>query len=175
MPNDENEMNKFDLDFLQKELSRVSDWVTFSNRNSVFILGVYLGVLSYLVSNNNSILEQLFNLQNFWLLGYFFLLIGAFVFWLLGIYHTLRSFFPRLNNISTDRSLFYFGHVSQIKPIDYIKAFEKMTITDAKKQILEQIHTNSVIADAKMKNVQVSIKSIIILSSFLALLFLMTN
>lgn len=53
-----------------------------------------------------------------------------------------------------------------MKFIDYSDEIKKLTEDEAKKQIIEQIYTNSVIADQKMKNIQKSIKSFIVLVFF---------
>lgn len=49
---------------------------------------------------------------------------------------------------------------------------EKLTESEAKKQISEQIYTNSLITDKKMKNVQKSLKSLFILAVLVFILSL---
>lgn len=49
---------------------------------------------------------------------------------------------------------------------------EKPTEEESKKQIVEQIYTNSIIADQKIKNVQNSIKCLFILAIFVMTLSL---
>jgi hypothetical protein len=60
-----------------------------------------------------------------------------------------------------------------MKFIDYSEEIKKLTEDEAKKQIIEQIYTNSIIANQKMKNVQKSIESFVALIIFTILLILL--
>ncbi len=165
-------MENFNLQFLQSELNRVSEWIKFSDKKTAFLSAYYSLVFGLVISQKVDIL-QLFHIYQKWLtFFYIFILLGVIVSFLVGIFFLFKSIFPRLKNDFTDKSLFYFSHVASMKFVDYSEMITKLTEDEAKKQIIEQIYTNSVIADQKMKNVQKSTKSFVVLAFFVVLLFL---
>ncbi len=166
-------MEKFSLQFLQSELNRVSEWIKFADKKTAFLATYYSVIFGLVISQKDPILNNIANYQKWIFAFYFFILIGAIVSFLVGIFFLLKSVFPRLKNSFTDKSLFYFGHVANMKFIDYSKEIEKLTEDEVKKQVIEQIYTNSTIAAQKMKNVQNSIKSFIAFSFFVLLLILL--
>ncbi|MCK5460070.1 hypothetical protein KAI52_03070 [Candidatus Parcubacteria bacterium] len=166
-------MENFNLQFLQSELNRVSEWIKFADKKTAFLTAYYSVIFGLVISQKDSILNNFINYQK-WMLGfYIFILVGAIVFFVIGIFFLFKSIFPRLKNSFTDKSLFYFGHVTNMKFVDYSEEIKKLTEDGAKKQIIEQIYTNSIIADQKMKNVQKSIKNLIISVCFVILLLLL--
>jgi len=166
-------MEKFSLQFLQSELNRVSEWIKFADKKTAFLTTYYSVLFGLVISQKDSILNNLINYQK-WIFGFYIvILIGITVSFLIGIFFLFKSIFPRLKNSFTDKSLFYFGHIASMKFVDYSKEIEKLTEDEAKKQVIEQIYTNSIIADQKMKNVQNSIKSFIAFSFFVLLLILL--
>lgn len=166
-------MEKFSLQFLQSELNRVSEWIKFADKKTAFLTAYYSVIFGLVISQKDSILNNLTNYQK-WIFGFYIvILIGVIISFLIGIFFLFKSIFPRLKNSFTDKSLFYFGHIASMKFVDYSKEIEKLTEDEAKKQITEQIYTNSIIADQKMKNVQNSIKSFIVFSFFVLLLILL--
>lgn len=165
-------MEKFSLQFLQSELNRVSEWVQFSDKKTAFLSVFYSAIFGLVLSQKELILQHLVIYQKWMIYFYTFVLLGFTVFFIVGIFFLFKSIFPRLKNSFTDKSLFYFCHVANMKFIDYSEGINKLTEDEAKKQIIEQIYTNSIIADQKMKNVQNSIKSIVVLVFFAILLVL---
>jgi len=165
-------MNTFSLNFLQSELNRIIEWIQFSDKKTAFLSAFYSAVFGLVFSQKESILQHFIIYQKWITCFYSFVFLGFFVSFIAGIFFLLKSVFPRLKNSFTDKSLFYFGHVANMKFIDYSEEIKKLTEDEAKKQIVEQIYTNSIIADQKMKNVQKSIKSFIALVFFAMLLIL---
>jgi len=165
-------MENFKLQFLQSELNRVSDWIQFSDKKTAFLSAFYSAIFGLVFSQKESVLQHFLTYQRWTAYFYFLILIGFVSFFIVGIFFLFKSIFPRLKNSLTDKSLFYFGHVANIKFVDYLEEIKKMTEDEAKKQIIEQIYTNSIIADQKMKNVQKSIKSFIVAVFFAILLIL---
>lgn len=166
-------MEKFNLQFLQSELNRVSEWIKFADKKTAFLTAYYSVIFGLVISQKDSILNNFINYQK-WMLGfYIFILVGAITSFVIGIFFLFKSIFPRLKNSFTDKSLFYFSHIASMKFVDYSKEIEKLTEDEAKKQVIEQIYTNSIIAEQKMKNVQKSIKNLIISVCFVILLLLL--
>ena len=165
-------MNTFSLNFLQSELNRVSEWIQFSDKKTAFLSAFYSAIFGLVFSQKESILQHFIIYQKGITCFYTFILLGFIIAFVVGIFFLFESVFPRLKNSFTDKSLFYFGHVANMKFIDYLEEIKKLTEDEAKKQIIEQIYTNSIIADRKMKNVQKSIKSIIALAVFAILLII---
>ncbi len=166
-------MENFNLQFLQSELNRVSEWIQFSDKKTVFLSVYYSAIFGLIISQKESILQNFAIYQKGLLCLYIFVFLGVIIFFLFGIFFLFKSIFPRLKNSFTDKSLFYFGHVANMKFIDYFEEIKKLTGDEAKKQIIEQIYTNSVIANQKMKNVQKSTKSFVVLAFFVVLLILL--
>jgi len=163
-------MKNFNLQFLQSELKHISEWIKFADKKTAFLTAYYSLIFGLVVSQKDTILNHLANYQKWVTVFYIFILFGVIVSFLVGISFLFKSIFPRLKNSFTDKSLFYFGNVASMKFVDYSKEIEKLTDDEIKKQIIEQIYTNSVIADQKMKNVQKSIKSLIVLITFILIL-----
>jgi len=158
-------MKKLELQFLQAELNRISEWIRFSDRKSAFLSINYSAIFGILISQK----EKIQNLENWYSCILIFLIILSFF---IGLFFLIKSVFPRLKNNFTDKSLFYFGNIAKVKFVDYSKSMEKLTEEESKKQIIEQIYTNSIIADQKMKNVQNSVKCLFILATFMITLSL---
>lgn len=158
------------LQFLQSELKRVSEWIKFCDQKSAFLSVFYSAIFGLLISHKEEIV-QIFKTCGTWLSYiYFLILVGILISSAIGLFLLFKSIFPRLKNSFTDKSLFYFGHIANMKFIDFSDAIKGLSDDDAKKQITEQIYTNSVIADQKMKNVQNSTKSLFVLIVLMALL-----
>ena len=164
-------MKKLELQFLQAELNRISEWIRFSDRKSAFLSVYYSAILGILISQKEQFRDLISTLENWYFCLFMLLIILVFLLFFVGLFFLIKSIFPRLKNNLTDKSLFYFGNIAKIKFVDYLKGMEKLTEEESKKQITEQIYTNSIIADQKMKNVQNSIKSLFVL----AILILVIN
>jgi len=166
-------MENFNLQFLQSELNRVSEWIQFSDKKTAFLSAFYSAVFGLVISQKELISQHFIVYQEWTSCLYIFILLSFIVSFVTGIFFLFKSIFPRLNNSFTDKSLFYFGHVANMKFVDYLEEIKKLTDNEAKRQIIEQIYTNSIIADQKMKNVQKSIKIffVVIVSMVLLILF----
>lgn len=166
-------MKNLNSQFLQEELKRVSGWIKFSDQKTAFLSVYYSVIFGLVISQKDSILQNLSIYQNGSLYFYISVLFCVVVSFLIGIFFLFKSVFPRLKNSFTDESLFYFGYVATMKFIDYFEEVKKLTEDEAKKQIIEQIYTNSFIADQKMKNVEKSTISLFVLIGLvLVLLFI---
>ncbi len=165
-------MKNFSLQFLQSELNRVSEWIKFADKKTAFLTAYYSVIFGLMVSQKEPILDHLTNYKEWMLVFYTYILLGVITSFFVGIFFLFKSVFPRLKNSFTDESLFYFGHVASMKFVDYSDKIEKLTEEEAKKQVVGQIYTNSIIANQKMKNVQKSIKGFIAFLIFAILLIL---
>lgn len=159
-------MTNFNLQFLQLELNRVSEWIQFSDKKTAFLSAFYSAIFGLVFSQKESIFQQFVVYKNWITYFHAFILFGLAVSFIVGIFFLFKSVFPRLKNSFTDKSLFYFSHVTNMKFVDYLEEMKKITEDEAKRQIIEQIYTNSIITDQKMKNVQKSIESFVALVIF---------
>lgn len=163
-------MEKFDLQFLQSELVRTSGWIEFSDKKVAFLSAFHSAVFGLICYQKDRILQNFSVLSKTSLCLYLILLVGIAISFFVGVSFLVKSIFPKLKNSLTNESLFYFGHVANMKFVDYSRKIKSLTVSSAKEQIIEQIYTNSLIANQKMKNIQRSIKSSLVLISFVTLL-----
>lgn len=161
-------MKNNDLQFLQAELSRVSEWIQFADKKAGFIAVFYSAILGLLISKRDEIFIQLF-LYNNCLYG--LLLLALLITLVIGVYHLMCTVSPKLKNNNTDRSLFFFGTVAKMKIEDYLKDIRDLTEEDAQREVAEQIHTNSVIADTKMQSVRKSTYALVFVGVLVFLIF----
>jgi hypothetical protein len=166
-------MKNIKLDFLHSELNRTTEWVKFSDRKIGFVLVYYSIIVGHLISNKEYIVTYIKPLQGLIFWSYGLLLLFTLVSLFVGIFSLFKSIFPRLKNITTDNSIFYFGHISNSKFADYLKELKSISENDMKEQVAEQIHINSVIANQKMQNIQRSIRFLFLSSVLYMVLILL--
>jgi hypothetical protein len=149
-------MGKLKLPFLQEELKRIGDWIKLADQKAAF-LAIYYSAIAGLLISNKALIGQRILLVKGLSLSITYILLGliATVF-ILGSLFLVLSIFPRLSNRLTNESLFYFGSISGMKYADFKVKIDKLTEISARQQLLEQIFTSSLIADAKMNNIKVS-------------------
>lgn len=157
------EISKPDLQFFQSELKRVTDWIQFSDKKSAFLATYYAAIFGVIISNKESILENISKLDGFNIGLYWVNIATITACSAYGLYHLSRSVFPSLKNSYTNHSLCYFGTIACMKFMDFSKTIEMTTEEEFKKQIIEQIYTTSLIADQKMKSVQKATYGLIVL------------
>ncbi len=166
-------MQNFNLTFLQLELKRTGEWIQFSDKKTAFLSAFYSAIFGLVLSQKELILNHFKVDQKWELYFYIFIFLGFVIFFMLGVYFLLKSVFPELGNTHTNKSLFYFGNIANLKFTNYLDELKKLNEEDAKKQIIEQIYINSIIANRKMKNVQNSIEIFAIVVIFVLLLILL--
>lgn len=162
-------MQHRDIDFLQSELSRVSEWLRFADSKAGFLSVFYTAILGFVVSRREEIISIIASRSCFYSL-HPMLFLGLFIFLVIGIYHLFATVFPRLKNVG-GRSLFYFGTVADMKAEDYLMDCERATAEDAQRQLTEQIHANSMITNIKMKNIQKSTKMLVLSGAMVMLIY----
>ncbi len=163
------------LQFLQSELKRVSEWIKFSDQKSAFLSVYYSAIFGLLISRKDLIVQSFRTCEKWLSYLYFLILIGILISIVVGLFLLFKSVFPRLKNSLTNKSLLYFGHVANMEFADFAEDINGLSDNELKGQILEQLYTNSLIAAQKMKNVQNSTKCLfvlIFLSALLIFLFL---
>jgi hypothetical protein len=161
-------MKNNDLQFLQAELSRVSEWIQFADKKAGFVAVFYSAILGLLITKRDEIFIQLFWHGD---CLYGLLLLALLIVLGVGAYHLISTVSPQLKNGNTNRSLFFFGTVAKMKIDDYLKDIKELTEEDAKREVAEQIHTNSVIANAKMTSVRKSTFALMYAGVLVFLLF----
>ncbi len=157
-------MKKLELQFLQSELNRTSEWIRFSDRKTAFLSVYYSLGLSMLIAQKKAIAD--ISITDHWEI---LMLIATGIVFLCGVAFLFLSIFPRIKNKLTNESLFFFGSIADMKFIDFHSKMKKLKEKEAIAQIIEQIYTNSTIAKAKMENTQWSIRLL-----FLFVLLLVT-
>lgn len=164
-------MRDLTLQFLHEELKRVSDWVKFADQKIAF-LAIYYSVLAgYLSSNIDIIVKKIFFSNYDFFAIYIVIFFLDIIFFIFGIYFIMSSIFP-MKNVSSKRSLFFFGTVAKMSLRDFTSDLINKTEFQIKEHLIEQIHTNSRIADKKMVGVRLSSIFLILLIIFTVLLFL---
>ena len=84
-------MEKFSLQFLQSELNRVSEWIKFADKKTAFLTTYYSVLFGLVISQKDSILNNLINYQK-WIFGFYIvILIGITVSFLIGIFFLFKS------------------------------------------------------------------------------------
>jgi|GEM_PF-2036570 len=163
-------MAKINLDFMHSELNRVSDWVRFADRKVAFLAVYYSAVISYILVQKDQFIETIsvYSDNCLWLSHLIAFSVIGLLF--IGIVYLVLAIFPRTKNHYTNKSLFYFGNIAGMKLIDFTKNFEKLSEADAKKQLTEQIYTNSVIASKKMECIKSSSKLLLVSLLILAIM-----
>lgn len=164
-------MKNHDLQFLQSELSRVSDWIKFADAKAGFVAVFYSAILGFIWSQKAEIYTHA--IYSVCELPYILIVVAIFVLLFSGFYFLYKTVCPQLKNGNTDRSLFYFGNVAKMKIEDYLTDVEKMTEDEACRQVAEQIYTNSVIANAKMNSVKKSTQVLLATGILLLILVLL--
>ncbi len=154
---------KNNIDFLQNELIRASDWLKFAEQK-INLLSVYYGLWITYITQNIKDIKKIFVEESCSKIFIFIFFILTLIIW---IYFLFKVIFPNLKNISTDKSFFFFSHISSIKILDYLKEFKNLTNEEKDNQILEQIYTNSIIVNENMKNIIFSFKILFINLIFL--------
>lgn len=162
-----------DLKFLQSELSRISEWVQFADKKAGLISVFYSALLGLLLVKRDDIFLH-FTQKNQFDCVYFFFFFLFVLLMVFGVYYLYATVSPRLKNNNTARSLFYYGNIAASKIEDYLKDMESLTDDEAKRQVAEQIHTNSVIAEQKMSHVRKSTSLLLLAGMVGFFLFFLT-
>lgn len=158
------------ISFLKDELLRTTEWLKFAEQKFTLIATYYALWITFMFANTKSLLG-IFNVKNNFLWKVqVFLFVGFILSLLIGIYFLFKVIFPKLENLSTNKSLFYYGHIAEMKIIDFMKEMKKATEITKIEGYIEQIHTNAVITNAKMLNIQNSARCLFINLGFLILL-----
>lgn len=99
---------KLELQFLQNELNRVSDWIRFTDRKSAFLSVYYSAIFTFIFSHIDNIQKSILNFTDISLCLFGILLILIVISFFLGLFFLFNAIFPQLENNYTDTSIFYF-------------------------------------------------------------------
>ncbi len=137
-------------------LSKITEWVKYSDTKAVLLLTLHGVVLTLIYSNANSIYNFIFTN---WLTGLLSILIFTSSF--ISIIYSFLVVNPRLRN-ENPTSIIYFGHI-QARFKNYLEYYQmaKSILKDEDKmneQLAEQIHINSIIAWKKFTYIAMSIR-----------------
>ncbi len=163
-------MRHHNLDFLQNELSRVSQLIQFADQKAGFLGLFYSAIFGFIFTKRDDIYCQLVG-QGYINGLYFLMLIVLFALLAVGIYHLFATVSPRLENSNAKQSLFYFANLARTEVDDCIKTFDTTTEEEARNQLIEQIHASSCIVNSKMTNVKKSTQVLMIVGGFVFTLF----
>lgn len=154
------------IDFLQNELIRTSEWLKFAEQKFTLLSAYYWLWIAY-VSQNTKDIKNIFIENNYIKTFIFFLFVLTLILW---IYFLFKAIFPKLKNISTNKSFFFFMNIADMKILDFISDYKQLNNEEKEKQILEQIHTNSIITKEKMINITSSFRALFLNLAFLIIL-----
>lgn len=140
-------MGKKDINFWHSELNRIIDLVKFADQKAALVAAGYTGILWVIVTQKDAIMETNYDFC-FWLVTVIFALV-----FIIGVVNLFDSISPRIKRNWQHISYFYFGHVNTMDSNLFIVDMSNMTEREAEEQILEQIHTNSLIANVKMERI----------------------
>ena len=113
-------MKHHDLNFLQAELTRVSEWVQFADKKAGFLGVFYSAVLGYLITEHGTIFAGTHHHYYEFLHPLHVFLFSVLVELLMvGVVFLYLTVAPRLGNNNTNKSLFYFCNVAEKKIEDY--------------------------------------------------------
>ncbi len=79
----------------------------------------------------------------------------------ISVYLALVAARPRLTVAGQRRSLFYFGHIAQVREAEFIREFQDSTALELRVSLLAQVHSKAVIAQRKFASVRGSISFLI--------------
>ena len=89
-------MENFNLQFLQSELNRVSEWIQFSDKKTVFLSVYYSAIFGLIISQKESILQNFAIYQKGLLCLYIFVFLGVIIFFIIGKFFIFKSNFKIL-------------------------------------------------------------------------------
>ena len=151
------------IDFLQAELERVSNWIEFADKKAGFLAIFYSSLIGILVSKHKDLVNSLYTTEGLTHILYAVCFSTTMVLTFFGLLTLFQAVIPNLKNLNTKNNLFYYGIVAKTKVMDYITEMESISESTMRKQFLEQLHTNSSIANKKMQRVQDSLYILFIL------------
>jgi hypothetical protein len=137
-------------------LGNINDWIKYSDTKATILLTLYGIIITIIYSNATESLNGINNSN--WTL---FFSVLSIIFSALSIVFAFLCINPKLKN-SNPNSIIYFGHIQEkFKNADeyYTKSSEILSNeTKHQKELSEQIHSTSVIAWKKFKNISWSIR-----------------
>lgn len=134
----------------KEELNRTIEWLKFAEQKLAFLWVYYWLWTTFILANNSKILNVFVEPCSLKIIP----LLWFFTSMFLGIWFLFYVVFPSLKNHSTNNSFFFFWHTAKMKVLDYVNQMKALTDNEIENQLLEQIHTNSVIANEKMTNIK---------------------
>lgn len=161
-----------DVEFFHEELKRVSEWIKFADQKIAFLAVYYSALFGFVAVNKDLVIQRLLSLDGRVLNAVLFVIFLGIISFSIGIVFIISTVFPRLKNGLTNESLFYYGTVSSMKFVDFKKKMSGLPIKGAKEQIIEQVYTNSVVADQKMKGVKNGVICLLVLTFSVAFIYL---
>ena len=150
-------------DELENNLNRVHEWIRAADNKVSILLALEGIVITLLLSDSLASYAKSFQ-YNCWNIVF---IIASLVLLFISAYKAVLAIIPRLSRKRKKLSLFYFGDVAEMDLKEYKKAIKELDESEYVEQVIEQIHTSSIIATSKHQHFR---NSIIALSlSFLLL------
>lgn len=126
-----------------RTLDMINNWINNIDTKVSFALalaGILMGFIFNMTLSDNEgtmvlVLTLLLYIANFGALLYFVLAITA-----------------RVDNPNNAQSIFFFGSISTFKLVDYIEKTNNITEQEILEDLKEQVHTNSLICNKKVKH-----------------------
>lgn len=154
-----------EISFLHEELKRVGEWVRFADVKTAFLWTLYLGLTSWIYVIRTNILEL-----DCWYIIFSSLVVTLFIWYIF----LALSIFPQTQNNLKKESFFYYRNVAWMEFTNFSRDLLSLSSLEIKKQLTEQIYTNSEIASIKMENVSRAIIMLWIFS-FICVIWILIN
>lgn len=161
--------NIFKIKLAEDNLKRINDWINQSDFKNSIVNVLQVGIVTFSLSKFNIFKEILKNTttNNNQIL---FTITICFLFFIFkSFFFSYKSLFPNITN--KGMSLFFFGDISKMTHLKFLKDFKSISYKDILIDLNSQVFVNSKIATKKMENVGKSIKSLFI--SLLLLIYIL--
>lgn len=143
-------------------LKVINGWIDSADNKANTILAFNGAIFAFLVTQSTDIKSFVSKLDCGGLIYDFITLLylSYLTTFFYSIYHVLKTLLPDIK--TRHPSLFFFGSISNETFENYRKKYFALKNDDAVDVLLEQVHTNSTIANLKHKNLQKAIKSLFV-------------
>ncbi len=159
-------MKKDELEYL---FSNVNRWINNADGKINIFIGIQLGVIGLLFFNFFDWSKSAFSRMT--LIESILFLIGIlFVLW--SIFHSLKGIFPILKSRGENGELVYFGAITKISLSKFRKLVSEATDKQYIDDLVEQIYTNSHIAQDKFESYKKAVISFLSGMSILIFIYL---
>lgn len=152
---------------LELQLGRVQEWIKAADHKNSIFLALIVGLVALSFDSIVPIITTHFAQSNTVAVMFFYLGLTT-ITW--SIIKALFMLKPSLK--SNNKSLTYFKHIAELNPEQYKKQLDRLTSENYREDLIQQIHTSSVIARNKHAQLSESV-SIFLFGLIMLALFML--